>query len=291
MWSTEIAGQVTARGRGPTGLAEGTPVTAGTIDAAAEALSVGVVEPGDMMVMYGSTIFTIMLSDRRLRAIRRLWYAPWLFPGEHASMAGLATSGTLTHWFRDDARARARPADSASSALAAEAERSPPGARRAADAAVFLRRTDADPRLRMPRASFSASTSPIPAATCSARCSRASPSAPTHIFDTYREIGAHAADVCWRSAAAPRTRSGSQATSDISGLAQTVCRHTFGASYGDAFLAALAVGDVKLSDIRRWNPVARRIRPDPRHAALYRARYAMFQELYRNNRAAMAALS
>ncbi len=31
----------------------------------------------------------------------RLWYAPWLFPGAHASMAGLATSGTLTRWFRD----------------------------------------------------------------------------------------------------------------------------------------------------------------------------------------------
>ena len=82
-----------------------------------------------------------------------------------------------------------------------------------------------------------------------------------------------------------------QATSDISGLAQTLRGRPSAPSYGDAFLAALALGDVKLSDIRRWNPVARRIRPDPRHAALYRARYAMFQELYRNNRAAMAALS
>ena len=72
----------------------------GTIDAAAEALSVGVLDAGDMMLMYGSTIFIIMLTAERVRD-PRLWYAPWLFPGQHASMSGLATSGTLTHWFRD----------------------------------------------------------------------------------------------------------------------------------------------------------------------------------------------
>ncbi len=38
-------------GHEATGLAEGTPVICGTIDAAAEALSVGVLDPGDMMVM------------------------------------------------------------------------------------------------------------------------------------------------------------------------------------------------------------------------------------------------
>jgi len=53
-----------------------------------------------MMMMYGSTIVIISLTDPRVRD-PRLWYAPWLTPGVHAAMAGLATSGTLTHWFRD----------------------------------------------------------------------------------------------------------------------------------------------------------------------------------------------
>ena len=79
---------MTTRAARATGLAAGTPVIAGTIDAASEALSVGVVRHGDMMVMYGSTIFTIMLSKGRIED-PRLWYAPWLFKGEHASMAGL----------------------------------------------------------------------------------------------------------------------------------------------------------------------------------------------------------
>ncbi len=57
----EIAGTVSARAAAGTGLAIGTPVTTGTIDAAAEAISVGVTAPGDMMVMYGSTLFLIDL--------------------------------------------------------------------------------------------------------------------------------------------------------------------------------------------------------------------------------------
>ncbi|HEU0222404.1 MAG TPA: FGGY family carbohydrate kinase, partial [Paracoccaceae bacterium] len=51
VWTTEIAGRVTARAAAETGLAEGTPVIAGTIDAAAEAISVGVRAPGDVMLM------------------------------------------------------------------------------------------------------------------------------------------------------------------------------------------------------------------------------------------------
>ncbi|MES2146044.1 MAG: FGGY family carbohydrate kinase, partial [Pseudomonadota bacterium] len=121
MWSTEIAGHVTPDAARETGLALGTPVTCGTIDAAAEAVSVGVQAPGEMMMMYGSTIFMIEVTGHPVRD-PRLWYAPWLFPGSHASMAGLATSGTLTHWFRDQL---ARDADFA--ALAAEAEASPKG--------------------------------------------------------------------------------------------------------------------------------------------------------------------
>ncbi|MEQ9037712.1 MAG: FGGY family carbohydrate kinase, partial [Silicimonas sp.] len=75
LWSTEIAGRVTAAAAAETGLAEGTPVTCGTIDAAAEAVSVGVRYPGDMMMMYGSTIFIIQVTDAPVRDTR-LWYAP-----------------------------------------------------------------------------------------------------------------------------------------------------------------------------------------------------------------------
>ena len=120
MWSTEIAGHVTAAAAAETGLAMGTPVTCGTIDAAAEAVSVGVRGTGrdDADVWLDH----LHHPGHGRRAVRdaRLWYAPWLFPGQHASMAGLATSGTLTHWFRDQL-ARELTAATLSPTLAAEA--------------------------------------------------------------------------------------------------------------------------------------------------------------------------
>ena len=108
LWTAEIAGGVTKAAAEVTGLAVGTPVTTGTIDAASEAISVGVLDPGDMLVMYGSTIFIIALAAGRVRD-RRLWYAPWVFPGEHAASAGLATSGTLSTGFANSSLANSIP--------------------------------------------------------------------------------------------------------------------------------------------------------------------------------------
>jgi xylulokinase len=77
--------------------------------------------------MYGSTTFIIALAAGRVRD-RRLWYAPWVFPGEHGAAAGLASSGTLNHWFCEQF-ARGLDPVTAVITLAAEAEASPPAAR------------------------------------------------------------------------------------------------------------------------------------------------------------------
>ena len=100
LWSSEIAGQVTKQAAGLTGLRPGTPVTAGTIDAAAEALSVGVIHPGDMMCMYGTTMFFINVTDRPVPD-PRMWATGFLLPGLFDIAGGLSTTGALTRWFRD----------------------------------------------------------------------------------------------------------------------------------------------------------------------------------------------
>ena len=127
VWTNEIVGQITKSASDETGLAEGTIVTSGTIDAAAEAISVGVIGPKDMMMMYGSTMFYILVTDKIL-SDKRLWYSPWLFEGEHSSMGGLATSGTLTHWFKNNF-AKEITSDDVFIKLAKEAEQSPPGSK------------------------------------------------------------------------------------------------------------------------------------------------------------------
>jgi xylulokinase len=280
LWSTEIAGHVTGLAAAETGLPEGIPVTCGTIDAAAEAVSVGVAHPGEMMVMYGSTIFTIMVTDRPLRD-PRLWYAPWLFPGSHASMAGLATSGTLTHWFRDTL---APGADFA--ALAAEAAASPKGAKgllclphfsgertpihdAAAKGAFFgLNLTHSRGDL------YRAVLEGIAAGTAQVLdCYRALGAAPSQL----RAVGGGVQNAVWL-----------QATSDLSQLLQEICTRSIGASYGDAFLAALAIGAVEPGNIATWNPVAQRIEPQP--DPVYARQYPLWQRLYTQTRDISAAL-
>jgi xylulokinase len=284
MWTSDIAGYVTQRAADETGLAVGTPVIAGTIDAAAEALSVGVASFGDMMIMYGSTIFTIMLSEQRIRDAR-LWYAPWLFEGEHASMAGLATSGTLTHWFRDQF-AKELTSDEAFITLAAEAAKTPAGA----NGLVFLpyfsgERTpihDTNAKGMMFGLNLTHTRADLYRAMLEGiACGT------THVIDTYREIG-HPPSVIYGVGGGTKNAVWGQATSDVSGLEQIIRARTIGASYGDAFLAASSVGDVAKGDIEKWNHVASRIVPDAKTREVYDRQYKVFRELYERNKDLMA---
>jgi xylulokinase len=281
LWTTDIAGRVTSRAAAETGLAEGTPVITGTIDAAAEALSVGVLDPGDMMLMYGSTIFIIMLTEARVRDAR-LWYAPWLFPGQHASMAGLATSGTLTHWFRDQL-ARDLDPQSAFAELGAEAERSPPGANGLVLLPYFSgeRTPIHDPYAKgvLFGLNLTHTRGDIYRALLEGIAFGTS-----HIVDTYREVGQEPRRLL-AVGGGTKNRVWGQATSDASGRAQIIREKTLGASYGDAFLAALAVGDVALRDIEAWNPTASEIRANP--SDVYRRRYRTYRALYERTRELM----
>ena len=274
LWSTEVAGHVTAEAAAETGLMAGTPVTCGTIDAAAEAVSVGVSAPGDMMMMYGSTIFIIEVTEARVKDAR-LWYAPWLVPGQHASMAGLATSGTLTHWFRDQI-GRDLSADEAFARLAEEAEASSAGANGLlwlpyfsgertpihdthAKGAVFgmnLTHTRGD--------LYRALLEGIAMGTA-------------HVIETYREVGQAPARVL-AVGGGTKNRIWLQSTSDFGGVPQIVSEKTVGASYGDAFLAALAVGAAEPRDIARWNPAQRVVEPEA--TELHARQYGLFRRLY-----------
>jgi xylulokinase len=276
LWTTDIAGTVSDKAARETGLAAGTPVIAGTIDAAAEAVSVGVLGSGDLMLMYGSTIFIILITPGRMKD-GRLWYAPWLFKGQHAAMAGLATSGTLTHWFRQNF-ARELSAESAIVTLSAEAEASPPGAKGLVVLPYFSgeRTPIHDTRakgmifgLDLTHERGDVFRGVLEGIAHGTR----------HVFDTYAELN-QSPQAVYAVGGGTKNRPWSQATSDIGKVTQIVREKTIGASYGDAFLAALALGDVKASDIEAWNPVSTRITPRAELASLYDRQHAVFRELY-----------
>jgi xylulokinase len=279
-WTTDIIGEVTKHAASETGIAAGTPVIAGTIDAASEAISVGVLNSGDMMVMYGSTIFIILVTKSRVDDAR-LWYAPWLFKGQHASMSGLATSGTLTHWFRQNFGKELAEKDAAI-ALANEASTSPPGANGIVVLPYFSgeRTPRHDPQakgmiygldLTHSRADiYRAFLESIAFGT-------------KHIFDTYAEtnqtprhiesVGGGTKNSVWL-----------QATSDVTGFVQSIREKTSGASFGNAFLAALSVGDVQHDEINMWNKAQRQCLPKLENQQVYAENYRKFLQLYERNR-------
>ncbi len=281
--ATHNAGPAPRAAAPATGLAAGTPVTVGTIDAAAEAFSVGVTAPGEMMLMYGSTIFTILLTAEPVFDAR-LWYAPWLRPGLHASQAGLATSGTLTQWFREHF-ARELPAGAAMARLAEEAAATPPGAAGLVVLPYFSgeRTPIHNPLARgcifgldLTHTRGHLFRAVLEGIACSVR----------HALSAYAEAprrvlvaGGGTHNPVWM-----------QAVSDVCGLEQIVPRETIGASLGDAMLAALAIGDVDAAALADWNPARASVTPRTELAALYEAKFGLYRRVYEQTKDLMAAL-
>ncbi len=282
-WTTDIAGHITKSAADETGLAVGTPVITGTIDAAAEAISVGVNAPTEMMLMYGSTIFIILVTQNRVDDAR-LWYAPWLFPGEHASMAGLATSGTLTHWFRENFAKELDPKDAAI-VLAKEAASSPLGANGLVMLPYFSGERTPIHDTHAKGLLFGMNLTHTRADIYRALLESIA-FGTQHIMETYADTKQKIAHI-EAVGGGTKNQVWLQATSDITGQKQHIRKTTIGASYGDAFLAALGVGDVKRGDIARWNVAERVVVPEESSAAVYQKQYKLFRALYEKNKELM----
>ena len=99
----------------------------GTVDAAAEALSVGVLDSRRNDADVRIDDLHDPLTAERVRDDRGSGMRRGCSRACMPRMAGLATSGTLTHWFRENFARDLDPA-TAMATLAKEAEASPPGA-------------------------------------------------------------------------------------------------------------------------------------------------------------------
>ena len=251
-WTTDIVGAVTAKAAKETGLAEGTPVICGTVDAAAEAISVGVLEPrrhdADVWLHHLHHRRHIRARERRQAVVCAVAFS------RPARIHGRSRNKRHAHPLVPRKLARELDPAPAIKELAAEAETSPPGAKGLvmlpyfsgertpihdthAKGAIFglnLTHTRGD--------LFRAALEGIALAT-------------NHIMETFDDAGEPPQNI-FAVGGGTQNRVWAQATSDICGRTQILREKSMGASYGNAFLAALAVGDAQLKDIKTWNPVA-----------------------------------
>ncbi|KUJ58072.1 sugar kinase [Streptomyces sp. NRRL F-5122] len=267
-WPGEIAGRVTAEASTATGLPIGVPVVTGTIDAWSEALSVGAQGTGDLMLMYGSTMFLINTVSERL-LVPQLWSTVGALPGTRSLAGGMATSGVITDWLRDLLGVPDHHA------LLAEAEASGPGAKGLLMLPYFAgeRTPVADPDARGVIAGLTVEHT---RGDLYRAALEASAYGVRHNVEAMRAAGA---DIRRVVAVGGGTRGGlwTRIVSDVTGLEQEIRSVTIGASYGAAFLAAAAIVDV---DIDTWNPVHERVVPDVRRRSRYDDLYGLYLRLY-----------
>jgi xylulokinase len=286
--SAEVIGAVTPRAAQETGLAVGTPVIAGTTDAAAEALSVGVVDPGDTMLMYGTTLFVIQVHATWVKH-PHLWSSTYVRPGRFSLAAGLATSAALTRWFRDafgqpELAAQAAGGPDAYAALSELAATAPVGARGLVALPYFSgeRTPIGDPKARGVLAGLTLSHS---RADVYRALLEGVAYALRHNLDVMAEVGGGPRRLVGVGGGT-KSAAWMQIFADVLGEPQEVPATTLGAAYGDAFMAALAAGLVSdWSDVHGWVRSERLIEPDPAAHQVYQDYYQVFRELYPATRA------
>ncbi|AZC12636.1 FGGY family carbohydrate kinase [Microbacterium sp. ABRD28] len=279
-WAGDIVGEVTPDAAAQTGIAAGTPVIAGTIDAWTEAVSAGAHGVGDLMLMYGTTMFLVATGNHVLRT-PSMWTTVGAFPGTTNLAGGLATSGALTAWLRDLTGADFPQ-------LLVEAEVSGPGARGLLMLPYFAgERTpilDADARGVIAGLTLGHTRGDLYRAALEATAFGV-----RHNVETMRAAGADVRRIV-AVGGGTQGRLWLQTVSDVTGLTQEVPRITIGASYGAAFLAAGAVSSdpPRIDD---WNPVVDTITPDASRGPHYDRLFDLYLNLYQGGRDVAHALA
>ncbi|MFA7501700.1 MAG: FGGY-family carbohydrate kinase [Anaerovoracaceae bacterium] len=279
----DIAGHVTAQAAAETGLAEGTPVIVGTDDSGAEAISAGVLEPGDMMLQIGSSVYMFLCTDR-LISDDRVWREEFIIPGTFDISAGTNTAGTMTRWYRDELFADALAEEAKTGTNAYEImmrgiEDIPPGSGGLVTLPYFAgERTPINDPLA--RGIIFGLTLEHTRAHLYRSALESVGFAINQHFKIFRE---HSAPMNKIMATGGGTKNPLwlQMIADITGEVIRTPENTIGASFGDAMMAAMGIryfsSYKELADLISEGPS---YTPDPQRHEVYQKYQSVFDELY-----------
>ena len=293
-WSSDVVGTVTAEAAGITGLKEGTPVIAGCIDAAAEALSAGIKEIGDMMMMFGSSNSLILKSDTLVRT-DNFWGLNWIEPGTYAVVGGMSTVGSLTRWFRDnlsplELAAQERGENNAYAEMAKLASTSTPGANNLIALPYFEgeRTPFYDPDAK---GAFFGLTLKHTRGDMYRALLESVGYGIRHNVETLLNEGLIANRIL-AVGGGTRNQEWMQIISDIANIEMVIPEQQIGSSYGDAFMAGVGVCIFKdLGEITNWVSYKTTIKPNREFKARYDNLYGIFRSLYRQTKDLMHDLA
>lgn len=266
-WPEEIVGTVSAQASSETGIPEGVPVAAGTMDFWAENIGCGAEAPGDCMLAYGTTMSISAVTPEPV-STPMLWSAPGSAPDLNHVGGATSTAGALTDWLRTLTGAADYPT------LLEEAAQVPAGSRGL---------------LVLPY--FSGERAPIhdPGARgviCGLTLSHGRPEVYRALLEAIAmstrhvlEVVSHAGVRIDRLVAVgggTRGRLWAQIVSDVLGAPQQIPTVTTGAAYGDALVAARATG-VAVSGT--WGRIDHVLEPVPENGERYDRLYALYRQL------------
>ena len=275
--SHAIVGRVTAEAARITGLAEGTPVVAGGLDTACDALGAGVIAPGDTQEQGGqsggmSICTNLPATDKRLIMCRHV------VPGHFLLQGGTVGGGAILRWFHQNFGDTSL-GDAAYAVADREAEMIAPGS----DGLILL------PYLAGERSPIWDLKSKgvyygLDYNKTRGHFHRANMEAAAfalrHNLDTAVEVGAPIS-VLRASGGAAKSPLWTQIKADVTGYTIEVPEAFSTAAFGAAVLAGVATGVFEsFADAAKGIRVTRVHTPNPDNRAIYDERFATFRTLY-----------
>jgi len=229
-------------------------------------------------------MFFILVTDRPIPD-PRMWATGYCFPGLYAIAGGMATSGALTRWFRDqlgaaEVEAARAGTGNAYTHLADLAAGIPPGSEGLICLPYFSgERTPLNDPLA--RGVFAGLTLSHTRAHLYRAVLEGTAYGVRHNLEAMTEMGATPRRLVAVGGGA-QNRLWLQIVTDATGVAQAIPERTIGAAYGDAFLAGLATGliDDRAALERDWVRIATTLEPNPAESRIYSAYYDIYRRLY-----------